>query len=150
VSENPCVTHEQGASCTENYSIGRHLKSWTARSNFLWETVNSERYLSVLHNTFVPRLLATHLPLQTQWFMQDGARPHTANVVFNFQHDTFDWHVISNRFPKRFARGQNWRRIPDLNSCDYFLSGFLKEKIFPKKPQTITELRALIIQAPHW
>jgi hypothetical protein len=27
-----------------------------------------------------------------------------------------------------------------------FLWGFLKEKIFPKKPQTIMELRALIIQ----
>jgi phenylpyruvate tautomerase PptA (4-oxalocrotonate tautomerase family) len=36
---------------------------------------------------------------------------------------------------------------PDLNPCDYFLWGYLKEKIFPKKPQTIMELRALIIQA---
>jgi hypothetical protein len=35
---------------------------------------------------------------------------------------------------------------PDLNPCDYFLLGFLKEKIFLKKPQIITELRALIIQ----
>jgi hypothetical protein len=37
--------------------------------------------------------------------------------------------------------------IPDLNPCDYFLQGFLKEKIFLKKPQTIMELRALIMQA---
>jgi hypothetical protein len=28
-----------------------------------------------------------------------------------------------------------------------FSGAFLKEKIFPKKPQTITELRALIIHA---
>jgi hypothetical protein len=34
----------------------------------------------------------------------------------------------------------------DLNPCDYFLWGFLKEKIFPKKPQTIMELRVPIIQ----
>jgi hypothetical protein len=35
---------------------------------------------------------------------------------------------------------------PDLNPCDYFLWGFLKEKIFPKMPQTVLELRAQIIQ----
>jgi hypothetical protein len=48
---------------------------------FFEETVNSEQYLSMLHNTFVPHLLATGLLLQTQWFMQNGVRPHTANVV---------------------------------------------------------------------
>jgi hypothetical protein len=36
---------------------------------------------------------------------------------------------------------------PNLNQCDYFLWVFLKEKIFPKKPQTIMELRSLTIQA---
>jgi hypothetical protein len=48
------------------------------------ETVNSERYLSMLLITFVPHLLATGLPFQTQWFMQDGARPHIANAVLDF------------------------------------------------------------------
>jgi hypothetical protein len=58
--------------------------------------VKSEHYLSMLHNTFVPHLLATVLPLQTQWFMQDGARPQTPNAVSDFLHDTFDSCVISN------------------------------------------------------
>jgi hypothetical protein len=35
----------------------------------------------------------------------------------------------------------------DLNPCDYFLWGFLTEKIFPKKLQAIMELSVLIIQA---
>jgi hypothetical protein len=35
---------------------------------------------------------------------------------------------------------------PYLNPCDYILWGFLKEKIFFKTPQTIMELRALIIR----
>jgi hypothetical protein len=38
-------------------------------------------------------------------------------------------------------------KYPDLNSCDYFLWGFLKEKIFLNKLQTVMELRVLIIQA---
>jgi hypothetical protein len=80
--------------------------------------------------------------------MQDGARPHTVNVVLNFLHDTFNLRVISNRIPDRFACGQNWHtNSPDLNTRDYFLWGFFKEKTFPKKPHTIIELRALIIQA---
>jgi hypothetical protein len=33
---------------------------------FFEETVNNEHYLSMLCNTFVPHLLATGLPLQTQ------------------------------------------------------------------------------------
>jgi hypothetical protein len=96
----------------------------------------------------VPHLLATGLPLQIQWFMQDGARPHTKNIVLDFMHDIFASRVISNRFPDRFACGQNWpTNSPDLNPCDYVLSGFLKKKISPKSPQTIMELRALLIQA---
>jgi hypothetical protein len=71
-----------------------------------------------------------------------------ANVVLDFRHDTFDSRVISNRFPDRFACGQNWPpNSPDFNLCDYFLWGFIKEIIFPKNPQIIMELRALIIQA---
>jgi hypothetical protein len=35
---------------------------------------------------------------------------------------------------------------PYLNPCDYFLRGFLKKQIFLKKPQTVMEVRALIIQ----
>jgi hypothetical protein len=44
--------------------------------------------------------------------------------------------------------GQKWpQNSPDLNPCHYFLWGFFKEKIFPKKLQTIMESRALIILA---
>jgi hypothetical protein len=66
----------------------------------------------------------------------------------DFLHD-FDSHVIADRFPDRFPCGQNWLppNSPDLNPCDYFFWGFIKEKIFPKKPQTVMELKAQIIQA---
>jgi hypothetical protein len=61
---------------------------------------------------------------------------------------SFNSLVISSRFPDHLACGQNWPpNSPDLNPCDYFLWGFLKEKIFLKKPQTMMELRAVIIQA---
>jgi hypothetical protein len=144
-SENPRVIHEtvhHAPRITVGVAVSSH---GLIGPIFCEETVNNGRYVSMLHNTFVPHLLAT---LQTQWCLQDGARPHTANVVLIFLHDTFDSRVISDRLPDRFSCGQNWTlNSPYLRSCDYFLWGFLKEKIFPKKPQTIMELRALIIQA---
>jgi hypothetical protein len=99
---------------------------------FFEEKVNSKCYLSMLHNTFVPHLLATSFLLQTQWFMQDGIRLHTVNVVLDFLH------VNSNRFPDSFTCRQNWPpSSPDLIPCDCFLWGFLKEMIFPKKATNI-------------
>jgi hypothetical protein len=43
--------------------------------------VNSERYLLMLQTDFVPQLVANQLPIGAQWFMQDGAAPHAANVL---------------------------------------------------------------------
>jgi hypothetical protein len=121
-SENPHVTREM----VHHAECGLPFQVMTAGPIFFEQTVNSEHYLSTLHNTFMPHLLATGLPLQTQWFMQDGARPRTVNIVLDFLHDIFD---------------------SLLNPRDFFLRGFLKEKIFPKKPRPIMKLRALIIQA---
>jgi hypothetical protein len=36
-------------------------------ASFSEETVNTERYLSILHNIFSCHLVATGLPLQIQW-----------------------------------------------------------------------------------
>jgi hypothetical protein len=46
------------------------------------------------------------------------------------------------------SHAQSWpSNSPDENPCAYFLSGILKENIFPKMQQTIMKVRALIIQA---
>jgi hypothetical protein len=86
---------------------------WVAISNhgllgpiFFENTVNNEHCLSMLHNTFVPHLLATGFPLHARWFMHDRARPHTVNVVLDFLWDTYDSCVISNRVPEHFTCGQ--------------------------------------------
>jgi hypothetical protein len=95
--------------------------------------VNSERYLSMLLNTFVLHLLATRLPLQTQYFMQDGARLHTTNVVLDFLHEIFDSRVVSNRFPDLFACGHIWPvNSPDLNPCDNLFGDSLRKRFFLK------------------
>jgi hypothetical protein len=48
------------------------------------ETISSDRFLHMLQNNFVLQLMATEMPLDMQWSVQDGATPHTANKVLDF------------------------------------------------------------------
>jgi hypothetical protein len=32
-------------------------------------------------------------------------------------------------------------RLPDLNACDFFLWGYLKSKVYEKKPRTMVALK---------
>jgi hypothetical protein len=110
---------------------------------FLEETVSSECYLSMLHNTlcFTFLLQVCHYKLPGSRRMEPG---RTQRMLFW----TFDSLVISDRFPDRFACEYNWPwNSLELNPCNYFLWAFHKLKIFPKKPPTVMELRTLIIQA---
>jgi hypothetical protein len=42
--------------------------------------------------------MATQIPIGTQWFIQDGAMPPTANVVLDFLNTIFSHFVMSHRF----------------------------------------------------
>ena len=76
----------------------------------------------MLENEFVVHLLATNLPWNTQWFMQDGAPPHTANTVLDFVHEICGNCVMSHRYPQRHHEGFFWPPLrPDLNPYDIFL-----------------------------
>jgi hypothetical protein len=37
-------------------------------------------------------------------------------------------------------------RLPDLSICDFFLWGYLKEKVFKHRPHTLPELKERIIE----
>lgn len=50
-------------------------------------------------------LMATQLPLDTQWCVQVGATPRTANVVLDFLHIPFGPCVISLRYPDHTISG---------------------------------------------
>lgn len=105
------------------------------------DTVNSERYLSLLKNKFVPALRKQSPNMDNEWFMQDGAPPHTSNEVLHYLDDVFGDHVISRRYPDVYGRGAVWpAHSPDLNPCDFFLWGFLKSVAYKPKPADTTML----------
>ena len=104
-------------------------------------TVVKEQYIVVLKNFW--RTLGTRRGMNRdeQWFQQDGATPHTANI-------TMEW--LNHRFPDRLIsrrREPQWSpHSPDLNPPDFYLWGFLKDHVYENRPQSIAELKVAITQ----
>ena len=93
-------------------------------------TVNSESYIEMLN-----AIMADNIDPDI-WFQQDGATAHTSIPAIDWLKNRFGDKIISHRtdFP--------WpARSPDLSPLDYFLWGYLKEKIFSMNHSTIQEMK---------
>jgi hypothetical protein len=67
------------------------------------------------------------------WFQQDSATAHTARMSTQSLSDVFGDRIISSGI---------WAaRSPDLNPCDFFFWGSLKDKVYNSHPRTEEELR---------
>ena len=52
---------------------------------------------------------------------------------------------MSPTLSRRSLRGEDWpARPPDLNPLDFFLSGYLKDRVYTPKPSNLDELEANI------
>jgi hypothetical protein len=68
--------------------------------------------------------------------MQDGATAHTVTYSINILNEVFEKRQISRRL---------WpARPPDLNSCDFYLWGNVKDKVYSNNPHTLVELKQSI------
>jgi hypothetical protein len=68
--------------------------------------------------------------------MQDGATAHTAIYSINVLNEVFEDRPISH--------GSWPTRSPDLNPCDFYLWGNLKDKVHSYNPHTLAELKQSI------
>jgi hypothetical protein len=99
---------------------------------FFDTTVNSTNYLEMLRTYFIPRVDKTQ-DYGKSYFQQDGARAHTATVVQTY---------LTQRFGTRFLDKTMWPpRSPDLNPCDFFLWGYLKQRVYNPLPKTLEALQ---------
>lgn len=88
---------------------------------FIDGTQTAASYNELLQNEFFPFLQQRGLD-GSEWFMQDGARPHRTAEVFSTLETIFGAHVIGLDFPAHAQGGIEWPPYsPDLNPCDYFL-----------------------------
>ena len=78
---------------------------------------------------FLPKHLRTS-EYKKYYFQQDGTPPHTSNIVQ-------EW--LASKFGQKFLAKGTWpARSPDLNPCDYFLWGYLKDRVYKPMPKTLT------------
>jgi hypothetical protein len=67
-------------------------------------------------------------------------------VIFDFLYETFGPRVIYH-YPGCHNCGQVWPpHSPDINPCNIFLWGFMSDKHYSRKPGSLMELTATIIQ----
>lgn len=95
--------------------------------------VNGNRYRQMIEEFFIPNLGDD---IEDAWFQQDGATAHTSKASMQLLRKHFGNRIISRNsdFP--------WPpRSPDLTAPDFFLWGYLKQKVYINKPHTLTMLK---------
>ncbi|GFV78977.1 retrovirus-related Pol polyprotein from transposon 412 [Trichonephila clavipes] len=96
-------------------------------------SITGQRYASLLRNKIIPDLQARQC-LSRIIFMQDGAPPHIKRCVTDvLKHHFTEERVISCQFRHRWAP-----RSPDLNPCDFWLWGHLKQLVSCEQPKNFT------------
>lgn len=103
---------------------------------FAEQTVNATTYKDMLELYAIPQLFELQ---PTVFFQQDGAPPHWALEVRR---------TLDNTFPARWiGRGGPiaWPpRSPDLTPLDFFLWGFVKDKVYRTRVIDLDDLKARI------
>jgi hypothetical protein len=108
-------------------------------------TFTSDVYLSLLSDEFVAFLMRYGIPMNSSWFQQDSDRLQTSSALLRCLHDFFEERVLSSRYPALFEEGFSWPPTsPDFYPCDYFLWGYLKDRVLQKNAHTIPELKTAI------
>lgn len=121
--------------CRDQYSFKTNV--WCGVLNnkvigpyFFRENLNSQRYLQFL-NEEITKVL-DEMPLNDRrnlWFQCDGAPVHNSADVKHRMNELFRGRVIGRNME------QPWPpRSPDLTPLDFFLWGYLKQKVYMCRP----------------
>jgi hypothetical protein len=91
---------------------------------FFKRTINFERYVQVVLRQFFTVL--TEEGKLYGWFQQDSATAHIAHMSMQAMSIVFGDRIISSGI---------WPACsPDLNPCDFFFGGCLKDKVYNSNP----------------
>ena len=77
----------------------------------------------------------------TTIWQQDGAKPQQANMVMDYLDRVFEDRMLA----LKARRGESWAlSSPDLNPCDFFLWGYMKELVYKPLPTSLHQLKEKI------
>lgn len=96
----------------------------------------------MLRNQILPAIIAiVNKNLERIWLRQDGAGPHFDKNIRNYFSTVFRNQWIGRR---RRIEWPPWS--PDLSPLNYFLWGYLKNRVFETKPRNLDDLRRRILE----
>ena len=101
-------------------------------------TVTGFGYKEMLENWFVP-LLKARRKFSSCIFQQDGAPAHFSREVRAFLNQNFPMRWIGRSGPMTWSP-----RSPDLSPLDYFVWGFLKDRVYQVQSKNLEELKQRI------
>ncbi|GBN43390.1 hypothetical protein AVEN_138006-1 [Araneus ventricosus] len=107
-------------------------------------TVKGTCYESLLRNQLIPALQQRGC-VDSTIFMQDGAPPHIATPVKQL----LNLHFGNDRIISRHFLTVWPPRSPDLNPCDFWLWGYVKDVVYGLPIPNLAELKNRITQHFH-
>jgi transposase len=111
---------------------------------FLDTNLTGDGYVKLIKGRVLPRVRELRGTTRDVWFQHDGASVHFQLGVRDF---------LSRKFPERWiGRGGPipWpARSPDLSPLDFFLWGYLRDRVFETTPSDLGDLRRRIETTLH-
>ncbi len=102
--------------------------------SFFRETLNADRYQA----TVTQFIASLNFDAQYHWFQQDGGTAHTAAPTITFLREFFETRIISQPlWPSRSL---------DITPPDFFLWGFIKDRVFARHPESTEVLEWFITE----
>jgi len=137
-SNNPQIISEKPLH-SPKVTVWMGVATWGVIGPYFFDgTVNGESYRQLL-TEFVRPELTRRRKLSRTWFQQDGATSHTARETMNCLRRMFGSRLISKNAETVWPP-----RSPDLSTCDYFLWGYLKSRVYKNKPRSLEQLKQAI------
>jgi hypothetical protein len=106
---------------------------------FAEQSITGSIYLDMLENFAMPQLEELGNEIM---FQQDGAPPHWSLIVRHFLTETMPGRWIGRGGPIPWPP-----RSPDITPLDFFLWGYVKDRVYATKVQNLVELKHRITAA---
>ncbi|KAG4067602.1 hypothetical protein HA402_005374 [Bradysia odoriphaga] len=139
-TENPHVFREEHTQFPVKKNVWAGILGDDIIGPFYIEgNLTGPKYLELLENEIVPAMRQSAANQNFRWnevyFQQDGAPPHYSLVVRQYLHSVFNNRWIGRMGPIKWPA-----RSPDLTPLDYFLWGYLKDRVFRTRPESLEEM----------
>ena len=102
----------------------------------------TERYVQVLGKFWTALGRRRGVVRVLHWFQQDGATHHSSNESLAWLQQRFPDRLISRRCDPQWSP-----HSPDLNTPDFYLWGYVKDRVYANNPQAIPDMKAGITAA---